>query len=579
MADSTPSSLSRATDRPSLSDIVTGQLAAILAGTCDLTLEQIANVANPEEAEILTGLLLLHEDLAFQREQAQRAREEREATARATLRQSEQRFELVMDQSHALLWLLDHNGRIRSRVARDAAGQLVEDDDRDPDLLTDLFPSDDPIVLAVRDARHGQMRTLDWRWNGRAYLATLSPYVWTKDEPVGTAILAIDVTAQRELEMQAQQANRLESVGRLAGGIAHDFNNLLTVIKNCAHLLEGQRRSSEDEDIYQHLHAATDRAADLVQQLLALGRRQLRSPEVVHINDWVRAFAEMGTGLLPSGIDVEVDTDPACESVLVDPTQLRQVLHSVLENARDAMVDEGQCTLATRRWQLGTPGAPSGLDLRPGDYVEISVTDTGSGMVESVRERAFEPFFTTKEVADGHGLGLSSAYGIIKQTHGAIDLQSEPETGTTVRIFLPSADVMAERNEPSKKRDSQERAVSILFVEDELQVRRITERILHSHGHAVATAASAQEALTLCSRWTQPPDVLITDVVMPGMSGVALAEHLRARWPRLPIIFVTGFAEEVGPLGDASCLIEKPYSPGELLRRIVELASDPSAVT
>jgi len=531
---------------------------------------EIVKLDNPDLVEILTGLLLLHQDLEYQRAQARRAQHARDAAAIASLRQSEQRFDLVMQQFHGILWLVDHEGRMRTVLYRPATGKAVTQESQTGTLLADHVPADDPIITAYRNAQDGQMSTLNWRWNDRAYLATVAPYMWTSSEPTGTAILALDITVQKNLELQAQEASRLDSVGRLAGGIAHDFNNLLTVIKNCAHLLELDNTSPHNQDVLSHLNAATHRAAHLVQQLLALGRRQFRRPEVVDLNEMVTEFIHSKSTLSSQGITLETSLDPDCGLVFVDPTQLEQVLMHVVSNAADVLEEGGRCSLKTVPWKIGTPGAPQGLDLRPGTYAEIAVTDTGPGMDESVRQRVFEPFFTTKEISAGNGLGLSSAYGIVKQTDGTIVVESELGKGTTVRIFLPTVTEQNNNERQAGNLCTSRPAISILFVEDEAQVRNITERILQKSSHAVVSATSANEALSLCSGWTRPPDILITDVVMPGMTGIELATHLRARWPKLPVIFVTGFSEQVIEM-DHAHLIEKPYSPADLLDKITEL--------
>jgi PAS domain S-box-containing protein len=381
-----------------------------------------------------------------------------------------------------------------------------------------------------------------------------------------------DKKREHELEQEMRQAQKMEAVGRLAGGIAHDFNNLLTVISGYAAFLrealpEGDALRADVVEIEQ----AARRAAALTRQLLAFSRRQVLMPKVLELNGVVQAMESMLRRLLGEDIDVRTSLDEALWPVKADPNQLEQVLVNLAVNARDAMPGGGVLRIATQNVLLDR--ATSGPDgVPPGLYVRLDVGDTGHGMDEATRVRAFEPFFTTKEVGKGTGLGLSTVYGIVRQSGGAIDVESAPQQGTVFRILLPAVTTSPEETPASPTRASTLSGTeTILLVEDEEPVRRVAQKALAGAGYQVLEARDGGEALELVEQRQGAIDLVVTDIVMPRMGGFELAEAIAARHPETPVLFVSGHVD-IGGTGRApppgAVLLEKPFRPEALLERV-----------
>ncbi len=348
-----------------------------------------------------------------------------------------------------------------------------------------------------------------------------------------------DVTPERDLEARLSQAQRLESLGQLAGGIAHDFNNLLAVIRGYADLARASMPvgAGAADDLDQVVLAA-DRASSLTRQLLLFSRRQAMEPRIVDPAVVIADLVPMLRRLLGEHIELVVaPTDPGTGAVRVDPGQLEQVIVNLAANARDAMPDGGR---------LGVRIA--GLDEDGRRWVRLTVADNGIGMDQTTVNRAFEPFFTTKEPGRGTGLGLSTVYGIVVQFGGRVAVASTPGQGTTFTVDLPRIDVphadtaAAAEAAPAEAR----RSLSVLLVEDDDAVRALTRRMLTSLGHVVTSASSGAEALALTEAAVRMPDLLVTDVRMPGIQGPELARRLRDRRPSLPVVFTSGFSAELG---------------------------------
>ncbi len=385
---------------------------------------------------------------------------------------------------------------------------------------------------------------------------------------IGTAQ---DVTEYRRLQDQFLQAQRLESIGRLAGGVAHDFNNLLTVILCCGELVleelppEGFLANSVIE-----IRKAAQRAAALTEQLLAFGRRQVVQPKVLDLNLVVQDVQTMIGRLIGEDIDLIVRLG-ASGKVLADPNQINQVLMNLAVNARDAMPHGGKLIIETRDFT----GVDSRPELARGSYVELAVGDTGSGMDEYTRSHLFEPFFTTKEKAKGTGLGLSTVYGIVKQAGGHIWVQSEAGAGTTFHICLPRAAGQVVTVEvPTAPAVDLSGEETLLVVEDQAEVRHLAMEVLESYGYKVLGAASGPDALQLCAIYTGPVDMMVTDVVMPGMTGPELAAKLTTLRPSLKVLFMSGYADKLiaregGPAGEVAYL-QKPFSPHSLAAKVRE---------
>lgn len=403
---------------------------------------------------------------------------------------------------------------------------------------------------------------------------------WATEDGRGRFDIALrDVTArveadrQRErLEGQLYAARRLEALGQLAGGVAHDFNNLLSVILTNARLLAD--KSGFDDVAKEDLAEIVDcgrRAADLTGQLLTFARQQRREPKVIEINSAIRGVEKLLRRLMPTDITLTLELADDPWPVVVDPAQLEQVLVNLVANARDAMEGGGQCLVMTRNHFAisGGDGPPE-----PGRYVELVVHDTGSGMDDETRAHVFEPFFTTKPLGRGSGLGLATVYGIVKQSGGHISVDSAPGQGATFRVFLPYAMVADHDEHTPVSGDAlslgKER---VLVVDDDDAVRRATERALVSRGFSVLVARSADEALTFQD---EAYDAVIADLVMPGLGGDALVEHLREQRRDLPAVLLTGYGRRSVELARPFRLLRKPASPEELarsLRAVIDEAS------
>jgi PAS domain S-box-containing protein len=386
----------------------------------------------------------------------------------------------------------------------------------------------------------------------------------------------LDVTEQHRLEAQLRQAQKMESVGRLAGGVAHDFNNLLTVMLGNAELLEaalpsGDARREETEQI----RIAGERASALTRQLLAFARKQVVEPRVVQLNDVVLRTDRMLRRLI--GEDIELVTMAGeVGPVLVDPGQVEQVLVNMAVNARDAMPYGGKLTVKTQPFTFSEDDPQRDPDTKPGAYVRLSISDTGMGMDGATAARVFDPFFTTKEAGKGTGLGLATCYGIIKQAGGQVLVESEPGRGTTFHVDLPRAAEDAAEEVPEEqwpaRRDGRE---TVLIVEDEVQVRRLATSILRNRGYEVLDAADGPEALEVAGRHLGRIDLLLTDVVMPGMRGTEVGRRLSAARPGLRLLYMSGYIDDERFRQDAGGVdvefLAKPFTPAVLARRVREV--------
>jgi signal transduction histidine kinase/CheY-like chemotaxis protein len=388
------------------------------------------------------------------------------------------------------------------------------------------------------------------------------------------AVLTIrDVTDERERESRATHEERLTLLGRLAGGVAHDFNNLLTVIISSTDFALAS--AANDPDLTGDLtmvRNAAERAAALTRQLLAFGRRELIKPQVVDINALVGQLKDLLRRTLGSGIEVQSRFTSSLPGVKIDPAQFERVLANLVVNARDAMPDGGMLTLETDTVVLDEAEARRHQVLRPGPHVSLTVRDTGVGMSADVVERVFEPFFTTKEKGKGTGLGLATVYGIVRQAGGAVTVESLPGSGSTFQVFLPAS--AEEPGAPPRKvtKTMPATGATILLAEDLPPVLALTERMLKRCGYHVLTARDGEDALAVAEKHEGPIDLLLTDVIMPRMSGWVLAEKLRSLRPGLPVLFVSGQVDDtvdgnaIG--GEGTGFLAKPYTADELLEQV-----------
>ena len=381
----------------------------------------------------------------------------------------------------------------------------------------------------------------------------------------------------QQTHAQLIQAQKMEAVGRLAGGIAHDFNNLLTVIGGYSELLlnEHDLKSSVRETV-EEIHKAGQQASQLTGHLLAFSRKQMFRPRIVDINDTVRGMEKILRRLIGEDIELETNLDANLSPIRVDPHQIEQVIMNLAVNARDAMPDGGRLLLETANTYLDPDFVVRHPEVDVGAYVMLAMTDTGSGIEEQILPQIFEPFFTTKERGRGTGLGLSTVYGIVKQSMGYIYAENTPGRGARIALYFPpGSSESAPKPAAGDFRPELAGAEKILLVEDEETVRRLTESILRRSGYQVFSASSAEQALDLPPSELEEIRVLITDVVMPGMNGRALAGKLKGDFPGLKVLFLSGYAADVSgadlsvdQLGE---LLQKPFSRVDLLGKIRQL--------
>lgn len=392
----------------------------------------------------------------------------------------------------------------------------------------------------------------------------------------------LDITERKKLEEEYRQAQKLESVGRLAGGIAHDFNNLLSVIGGYTEmaLMLAPEDGMLRRDL-EHVKHAADRAANLTRQLLAFSRRQVLRPEPVNLSRLVKEAEAMLRRLVGEDILFELDLREIRSCTMADPGQIEQVLMNLAANARDAMPFGGTLTIRTAELQLEREVQIGNTSLAPGNYAVLTVADTGTGMDLHTRQHIFEPFFTTKEQGKGTGLGLATVYGIISQSGGAISVESAPGEGSVFTIYLPQVAAAVEASGGKEPESSPRGSETILLVEDDAALRELTQRILSILGYQVIVADSGQHALELAERHRDQIVVLLTDVVMPGMSGAQLAHQLMALLPDLRVLYMSGYTDDAivqyGVLSPGTHLINKPFTPAGLGRAIRELLDTPVA--
>ncbi len=406
-----------------------------------------------------------------------------------------------------------------------------------------------------------------------------SRLIYENGVPVAVQGSARDITERKRAEealrasqLQLQQSQKLEAIGQLAGGVAHDFNNLLTAILGYTDL--SLRRIEEEDPIRKNLKEtkkAAERAAALIRQLLAFSRKQILEPKVLDLNVVVRDMHKMLTRLIGENIDLATKQAGDLGIVKADPCQVEQIIMNLVVNARDAMPRGGKVTIETANVTLD---GSKHVSIKPGPYVMLAVSDTGSGMDEETQTKVFEPFFTTKEVGKGTGLGLSTVYGIVKQSGGNIWVYSEPEMGTVFKVYLPRVDsekAVSEIQTTSEIKDFYG-SETILLVEDEDIVRGLTREILSEAGYHVLDAKGGNEALRLCRDYSGPIELLLTDVVMPGMSGKEVADRLHELRPSARVLFMSGYTDEAivrhGVLDANVEFIQKPFTWAKLGKKV-----------
>jgi PAS domain S-box-containing protein len=508
--------------------------------------------------------------------------------AERLLRESEARYRELFENATDLIATADLDGKLtavneafvravgytREELLEMRVDDLVADEDRD------LLVNARARKLAGAEDASVYEHELVARDGSRIQVEVASRLLYEDGHPVGTEAICRDITERKSLEEQLRQAQRLEAIGQLAGGIAHDFNNLLTVISGYAEtLLEGRDRESEQE--LDQIARAAERAAILTRQLLAFSRRQVLQPRVVQMNDVVADVAPMLTRLIGEDVQLVTSLAPDLGRVLADPGQLEQVILNLAVNARDAMPHGGTLTMQTANVELDEEYAAHHSEASPGPHVMLSVGDTGHGMDAETLSHLFEPFFTTKPVGTGTGLGLATVYGIVKQSGGSIWIYSEPDKGTTFKIYFPREEAALSEEDASRRPavPAAEGTETILIAEDEPSLRALSARILEKYGYEVITAESATDALRIVGRNGRRFDLLLTDLIMPELNGAALAERVQQLVPGIRVLFMSGYADDVvtknGVLQPGAPFLEKPFTANELAAKVRELLDQP----
>jgi two-component system cell cycle sensor histidine kinase/response regulator CckA len=513
-------------------------------------------------------------DVSLSDEELERRVEERTAELVAALQKSEARFRALIENSIDVTAILDADMRVQyvSPSVTRILGYLA-DELTGSASLDFVHPEDAPVLgrLFAREIEDPSLMETDqfrarhkdggWRVMDAVALNLL------QDPAVrGIVVTARDVTARRALEERLKQAERLEAVGQLAGGVAHDFNNVLLVIRGYSSVLRSALTDPQHIADVDEIAKAADRAAELTRQLLAFGRRLVLEPHLMSLGEVVRGMQKLLARTMPVDIRVEIELAEGVAPVVADPAQIEDVILNLAFNARDVLESGGTVTLSVD--EATVSGAEEGIapPLAPGRYVTLSVTDDGPGIAEDVLPHIFEPFFTTKQDGIGTGLGLSTVYGIVAQSGGGMEVATPDSGGARFTIYLPAATGPIEDAAWGPTAGSLAGGnETILLVEDEAPVRELVRRVLESAGYVVLSAGLPSEAERLLDE-TGKIDLLLTDVVMPEMSGYDLAELVSVRRPDVRRLFISGYAPRVqrvkGPL------LKKPFAPEQLARAV-----------
>jgi two-component system, cell cycle sensor histidine kinase and response regulator CckA len=411
-------------------------------------------------------------------------------------------------------------------------------------------------------------------------LRSSAPMFDPQGELVGTMAIFVDIAERKHLEEQLRQSVKMEGLGRLAGGVAHDFNNLLTVIGGRSYLLLSQLPEGHPmrPDLVL-IQQTGDRAAALTRQLLAFSRKQTLKPAVINLNGIVSGMRALLERVLGEDVDLIMDLDPSLGHVTADPGQIEQVIVNMAVNARDAMPEGGQLTLETRHVDVDPAAAQQGVGLTPGPYEVLSINDSGVGMDAATIARVFEPFFTTKPVGKGTGLGLATAYGIIKQSGGLITVESALGSGTTFRIYVPRTKALQSPSLRVEETAARGGSEVVLLAEDDVNLRALTRDILASSGYTVLESRDVEDALRIAEHQEGTIHLLLTDVVMPRMNGRALASAVRHFRSDVKVLYMTGYMDDAivhhGVLDPGTALLQKPFNPTSLARKVREVLDRP----
>jgi len=507
------------------------------------------------------------------------------------LQASERRLIQILEAVPIGIFVTDHEGR---SVFANAGAQRILGSGAVPGLAVDQLAETHHAYVAGTDelypvermpiarALSGETIAVDdmemRREGGVIALHVHGAPIRDNEGKIIAAVAAfIDTTDRRSLEAQLRQTSKMEAVGQLAGGVAHDFNNLLTVIMSYgAMLLDRIDPGDPNREDLQEIAAAADRAASLTRQLLAFSRKQVMQPRLMSINAVVGALENMLRRLIGEDIELQTSLDPDVAMIDADPSQLDQVLMNLVINARDAMPKGGRLSISTSNSELSAESAAGALRAADGQYVMLAVSDTGLGMTREVQQRLFDPFFTTKEQGRGTGLGLATVYGIVKQSGGEIFVYSEVGQGTTFKVYFPRSTSSGEEHRVEMKRKEAPRgSETVLLVEDDANLRMLAVRVLKDCGYRVLVAGGGPEALAIASDPETLIDAVITDVVMPDMTGRELVERLTESRPAVTFLFMSGYTDDDvlrrGVLHGEAAFLQKPFTGDQLARKVREV--------
>ena len=514
--------------------------------------------------------------LSIARDITERKRAENE------LRHSEQRLRTVIDHAPLVLWALDEKGIFTFSEGRGLAALGMEPGQLVGLSLFDVYADHASIVADGRRVLSGESFHSQAVVDGTSFDVHYRPILDDAGKVAGAIGVATDVTEQIHLEARLRQSQKMEAVGQLAGGVAHDFNNILQAIRGYTEIvLEYMDPSSPEHGYLQVVRQASNRAVTLIRQMLAFSRTQRLNEERLVLDEVIHGLTKMLQRLIGEHIDLEVRTSGVETCIEADPGQIEQVLMNLCVNSRDAMRGGGRLTVSSRPVRLDEEFVERKPWARIGDFVQLTVSDTGEGIAEEIRDRIFEPFFTTKDVGEGTGLGLATVYAIVKRHDGMIDVESEVGLGTTFRLYFPRVEsATASAPEPAIPARPPGGTETILLAEDEELVRGWTVEVLEAAGYSVIAARDGEEAIELFGEDPDRIDLALLDVVMPKRSGRAVHGAIHARRPDVPVLFTSGYSyrllESEQLPADEPKLLQKPYRAEDLLKRLRELL-DPSA--
>ncbi|MBU0514569.1 MAG: response regulator [Proteobacteria bacterium] len=514
-------------------------------------------------------------------ETRERLRAERE------LRRSQRQWAEIFQAIGHLTFILDlkHVVVHANRAAVESIGEPLDEivGRRCFELLhgSDRPPENCPMEKLLADGATETV-AMEMEALGDVHLVACTPVYDDAGRLAGVIHISTDITERRALEAQLLQAQKMEAVGRLAGGVAHDFNNLLAVILGYSQLaLEKIEAHDPWRQDLEEITRAGERAAALTRQLLTFSRRQVLEPKALDLNAVVKGTEKMLRRLIGEDVELVTVCEPDLGTATVDPGQLEQVIMNLAVNARDAMPRGGRLSIETANVFLDEPYARRHSEVTSGPYVMLAVSDTGVGMDEEVRSRIFEPFFTTKEKDQGTGLGLATVYGIIRQSGGHIYVYSEPDRGTTFKIYLPRTGAPEAAGDAVGEvvRDGRG-SETVLVVEDDDLVRKMARRSMENYGYRVLEASNGGEAVLICEQNPGDIDLVLSDVVLPRMSGPQLIGRLRAMRPGLRVLYMYGYTDNAivhhGVLDQGVNFISKPFSPQALAQKVRKILDDPA---